>query len=83
MKKAVGVFPVPIMFDRFEAIADAAMRAMFIVDGRIDPTPSAKYPSDGSYSDLYATRTFKAQFRKELRAANFKVWTKGDKGIGR
>lgn len=67
-----------ISFTEFEAIADAAMRAMFLVDGRIEPTASATYPV-GGYSDIIATRRFKAQFRKDLRAANFVIWTKGRK----
>lgn len=79
MKKAEGVQVAQLFADRFEAIADAAMRAMFIVDGRIEPTPSATYPRDGGYSDIIATRKFKAQFRKELRAANFKIWAKHQK----
>lgn len=77
MKKASGVLRTNLFFENFEAIADAAMRAMFIVDGRIDPTPSATYKPGSDYNAIVATRRFKAQFRKELKAANFNVWAKG------
>jgi len=80
MKRACGPRRTNMFFENFEAIADAAMRAMFVVDGRIDPTPSATYDDVGttySYNDVIATRRFKAQFRKELNAANFDVWSKG------
>lgn len=62
-----------LSFDEFEAIADAAMRAMFWVDGRIEPTDSARV--DGN--EVTATRKLKASLRRELRAAGFDIWAKG------
>lgn len=75
MKQADGVHrPCDLLTNRFEAIADAAMRAMFIVDGRIEPTASATYNDRGGDDAVVATRKFKAQFRRELTRANFRVW---------
>lgn len=66
-----------VWFDHFEAIADAAMRAMFWVDGRIEPTDSAAVNGN----DVTATRKFKAQLRKELRDAGFNVLPKSQKWL--
>lgn len=74
--KTVGVGTLhrpKLAFHEFEAIADAAMRAMFWTDGRIESTDSAKVEGN----NVLATRKFKAYLRKELRAANFEIWAKG------
>lgn len=61
----------PLMPENFEVIAEAAVAAMFWVDGRIDPTPSAKVLVDENL--VIATRAFKARFRKELNERGFDV----------
>lgn len=74
--KTVGIglaYRPRISFAELEAIADAAARAMFITDGREEDTASAKCLS----GSITATRRFKAQLRRELRAANFTIWAKG------
>ena len=69
----------PLMAENFEVIADAAASAMHWVDGRIDPTPSAKVLVDENI--VIATRKFKAQLRRELTERGFDVWPKHRKGI--
>ena len=64
----------PLMAENFEVIADAAVAAMFWVDGRIEPTASAKVLMDENL--VVATRAFKARLRAELTERGFHVWPK-------
>lgn len=77
MKKAEGFQKATLFFDRFEAIAEAAVVAMFNVDGRIEDTASAKV-SVGA-NTIIPTRKFKAALRRELKARNFHIWAKSQK----
>lgn len=74
MKRADGVQKAQLFFDRFEAIAEAAVVAMFEVDGRIEETASAKI--DVFEFTVKPTKQFKAAFRRELKARNFEIWKK-------
>lgn len=74
MKRAEGLQKAQLFCDRFEAIAEAAVNAMFAVDGRIDDTPSAKAAGDGN--GVVPTRAFLAQLRRELVRRNFAIWPK-------
>lgn len=77
MKKAPGVRPVAVFFESFEAFAEAAVVAMFDVDGRIEDTGSAKV--DVNANTINPTRKFKAALRRELKARNFHIWAKSQK----
>lgn len=77
MRKAEGVQKAQLFFDRFEAIAEAAVVAMFDVDGRIEDTSSAKV--DVNANTINPTRKFKAALRRELKARNFHIWAKSQK----
>lgn len=72
MKRAAGVLKSNMFAENFDAIAEAAVTAMFVADGRIDDTPSAKV--DGN--DIVPTRRFLKFLRQELRKRNFDIWAK-------
>jgi hypothetical protein len=78
MKKAEGVQKANLFFDRFEAIAEAAVVAMFDVDGRIDDTGCATVDVN-AVNAITPTRKFKAALRRELKARNFHIWAKSQK----
>jgi len=59
--------------DAMASLANAAVRAIFVVEGRIDDTASARVGDDGN---IRATRAFRTQLRKELEIADAPLTTR-------